>query len=443
MRHFVRFAYLLAFAASLRASYVEAASRLYGDQYTFSGMNFPGNVGITEDPVTREVVDHGTDPITLTFDGVEEIAGGMKINERAVEWPGLPGGFHVFQDASRDGLTEFDLVDWELPGEVVEFSFRTVNGTWVSGDETAHSAVTLRDLTWANSDAGSIPEFYTTGFYLWYSQGGVGVEGYSTQLPEIGLFAGPHPFDPSVPEVFYIGYSNGQVNEITQGAYEGGVDLTFGTTQLDENDASWALLADVMNVANIVGSADGFHIGFLVAPPLGTDVVIPGDLNDDGQFNSSDLDELGRAIRESLAGAKYDLNSDGAINSLDRDYLVGTIADTYLGDANLDGEFNSGDFVFVFQAGQYEDGVANNSVWATGDWNGDTEFDSGDFVTAFQAGGYEVPRGAVAGIDSADFIVAFKTGNYETDPVAAVVPEPSTLVLLSLGGLIALLRRNR
>ena len=80
---------------------------------------------------------------------------------------------------------------------------------------------------------------------------------------------------------------------------------------------------------------------------------------------------------------------------------------TYVGDSNLDGEFNSTDFVVVFTANEYEDGIPNNSGWAEGDWNGDGDFDSSDFVAAFTDGGYEM------GIRP-----------------AAVVPEPSTYALL-------------
>ena len=70
---------------------------------------------------------------------------------------------------------------------------------------------------------------------------------------------------------------------------------------------------------------------------------------------------------------------------------------TYFGDADLDGDFDSNDFVAVFAAGQYEDVLVGNSTWATGDWNGDAEFGSGDMVFAFQFGGYELgPRAAAA-----------------------------------------------
>ncbi len=55
------------------------------------------------------------------------------------------------------------------------------------------------------------------------------------------------------------------------------------------------------------------------------------------------------------------------------------------GDANLDGVFDAADLILVFQAGQFEDGLVGNSVWATGDWNGDGEFDTSDIIAAYLA----------------------------------------------------------
>ena len=37
------------------------------------------------------------------------------------------------------------------------------------------------------------------------------------------------------------------------------------------------------------------------------------------------------------------------------------------GDANRDGYFDSSDLVAVFQQGEYEDGIAENSSWTEGD----------------------------------------------------------------------------
>ncbi|MCA9196978.1 MAG: hypothetical protein KDA87_05540, partial [Planctomycetales bacterium] len=71
-------------------------------------------------------------------------------------------------------------------------------------------------------------------------------------------------------------------------------------------------------------------------------------------------------------------------------FLIHNLHNTYFGDANLDGEFNSQDLVRIFTAGEYEDDIAGNSLWLEGDWNGDGDFTSSDLVLAFQDGGYEL-----------------------------------------------------
>jgi hypothetical protein len=119
-----------------------------------------------------------------------------------------------------------------------------------------------------------------------------------------------------------------------------------------------------------------------------------GDLDGDGQLDVGDLELLQAAIRAGDQTTQFDLNGDGTVNAGDRNFWVHDLKHTYFGDANLDGQFGSGDLVAVFVAAQYEDDVPGNSTWSTGDWNGDLEFTSGDIVLAFQDGGYE--RGAAA-----------------------------------------------
>ncbi|MCA9198144.1 MAG: hypothetical protein KDA87_11420, partial [Planctomycetales bacterium] len=70
-------------------------------------------------------------------------------------------------------------------------------------------------------------------------------------------------------------------------------------------------------------------------------------------------------------------------------YLDHFLGGASIGDANLDGRFDSADLVLVFTAGGYEDNVLQNSNWDQGDWNCDGEFDSSDLVAAFQTGGYQ------------------------------------------------------
>ncbi len=114
------------------------------------------------------------------------------------------------------------------------------------------------------------------------------------------------------------------------------------------------------------------------------------DLNLDGICNAGDIDLLSAEIRGGSPDVqRFDLNNDSVVDNSDRLVWIGDLMNTFVGDADLDGEFDSGDFVQVFTSNQYEDDIAGNSTWATGDWNGDADFDSGDFVAAFTEGGYE------------------------------------------------------
>ncbi len=109
---------------------------------------------------------------------------------------------------------------------------------------------------------------------------------------------------------------------------------------------------------------------------------------------AAEIDRFSQGLRDS--DLAFDLNSDGVVDLDDLTFLVEKQLSTSIGDANLDGSFDSSDFVAVFQVGQYEDGLPLNSSWSTGDWNCDREFDSSDFLFAFQAGGYEATASPAA-----------------------------------------------
>lgn len=117
----------------------------------------------------------------------------------------------------------------------------------------------------------------------------------------------------------------------------------------------------------------------------------------------ADIDEFVASIRKDSEKnapwleASFDLNGDGKVSRSDKAYLLGSVLRTVVGDSNLDGEFSSRDFILVFSANEYEDGIDGNSTWATGDWSGDREFSSADLVIAFSEGRYEIgPQVAVA-----------------------------------------------
>ena len=136
---------------------------------------------------------------------------------------------------------------------------------------------------------------------------------------------------------------------------------------------------------------------------------LPGDFNGNGELDIDDINQLGLQAASRENNPIFDLNADTFVNQTDVTIWVKDLKNTWIGDANLDGEFNSGDFVEVFTAGKYEADV--EAVWGEGDWNSDARFNSGDFVVAFTDGGYERGPAAIA---------------------AASVPEPSGFVMLVL-----------
>lgn len=133
--------------------------------------------------------------------------------------------------------------------------------------------------------------------------------------------------------------------------------------------------------------------GQLVGPDsLGTMTfrrVARGDFDANGQIDADDIDQLSAEIRNGSGNRLFDLNQDSQVDHQDHEAWVERIANSWFGDSNLDGRFDSGDLIMVFQIGKYEDGIANNAGWADGDWNGDAEFNSSDFVIAFCCGGFE------------------------------------------------------
>jgi hypothetical protein len=149
--------------------------------------------------------------------------------------------------------------------------------------------------------------------------------------------------------------------------------------------------------------------------------TLPGDFNNNGVLDAPDIDDLTMQSAGGQNPPAYDLNADNAVNASDVTVWVKQLFGTWIGDANLDKEFNSGDLVQVLASGLYE--VDSDSKWSTGDFNGDGRSNSGDLVAALADGGYE--QGPV--------------------PAVSAVPEPTSLALLlvALCGLAAMRRRVR
>lgn len=151
-------------------------------------------------------------------------------------------------------------------------------------------------------------------------------------------------------------------------------------------------------------------------------IVLFGDFDGNGILDNDDIALLGAEVRRGTNDLGMDVNGDGLVDMSDHTFWVKhrEVAFSYFGDANLNGEFNSGDLVAVFGAGEYEDATEGNSLWSEGDWNGDGDFDTTDLVVAFQDGGYEQgPRVS-----------------------AHTVPEPATNVFLTFSAMVLLFKRR-
>ncbi len=134
-----------------------------------------------------------------------------------------------------------------------------------------------------------------------------------------------------------------------------------------------------------------------VAPPTADTQTQANDLpsadfDNSGQVNALDIDLLCAAIQGGNPATRFDLDESGVVNAADAQFMVKKILRTSIGDANLDGIFDSSDLVQVFQAGVYEDEVFGNAGWEAGDWDCDGDFTTADLIAAFQDGGYERPN---------------------------------------------------
>ena len=167
------------------------------------------------------------------------------------------------------------------------------------------------------------------------------------------------------------------------------VDFTYDDvapwpTSADGEGFSLELIDPMGTPSNDLDNAQRWRSGFVLGGTPGQDSPDP-DFNQDGRLTAEDIDAFCDASADEH---RFDLDGNGNVDDDDYLVLIEDIFQTSIGDANLDGIFNSRDLVQIFQAGQYQDNHPRNSTWSTGDWNCDREFDTGDLVFAFQRGGY-------------------------------------------------------
>ena len=177
-------------------------------------------------------------------------------------------------------------------------------------------------------------------------------------------------------------------------------DFALGNelTWTDINQRDWLGTYHLIAVYNRALTEEEVGANFAAGESaLIRDAGLPGDFDGNGMLDVLDVNALNDQISNGVADATFDLNSDGAVDESDLQIWVKDLKNTWIGDADLDGEFRTTDLVSVFQTGKFEKDVS--AGWEDGDWNGDGRFGTADFITAFQDGGFEKgPRVAVKSV---------------------------------------------
>jgi hypothetical protein len=268
------------------------------------------------------------------------------------------------------------------------------------GDLDLNNRFTNGGPQWITEPGPEAGEYYSAGLVL-ADESGYVIE-YEIPLGSLDKDGAAYPAD----------------NPVTTG------DVILFNVAVDDNDAPENLAAQnghhILWQVEGAGSPYGGGENIWIVPLSLTDAIVsvPGDFNGSGALDSADIDDLTGQSAGGLNPAAYDLNSDALVNEGDVNVWIKDLFNSWVGDADLNGVFDSSDLVAVLASGAYEADVA--SVWSTGDFNGDGRTNSTDLVAALADGGYELgPRAAVA-----------------------AVPEPGSLLLLVLGGLACIVRRR-
>jgi hypothetical protein len=359
--------------------------------------------GVGDEAAWASATPHGTDEffeLETPLDGDEDLQ---------VTWKALwdDENLYVLIEVNDDEIINFEALNWEDDSLEIyidaqnldepEYNPTTVQGipayqfTAIAGQEPIDDTTTLftHGINSYECCDGQYPVGSDTGAMVWSED--PGFYSFEVAFPWVAL-------------------------EETPANIQQRGEFGFGIAINDDDDGGardtqimWATeLGDLWHVAS------SFPSVALVGAGPG-----PGDFNSSGALDAADLDDLTGQSAGGTNPAAYDLNADALVNSTDVQVWVKDLFNSWIGDANLDGQFNSSDLVAVLASGTYEANV--DAVWSTGDFNGDGRANSGDLVAALADGGYEVgPRAA-----------------------AAAVPEPAAIVLCTLGIGVLLARCRR
>ena len=142
-----------------------------------------------------------------------------------------------------------------------------------------------------------------------------------------------------------------------------------------------------------------------------SDVVVIGDFDFSGGYNAADVDLLNTQIPGTVppVDPKFDVapfgSPDDIIDTNDRDTWIRTLVGSNYGDTDLDGDIDTSDLTISII--NFTSAGGTGKFWSDGDTDGDMDVDTLDLTTSII--------------------------NFTGAAAATAIPEPGSLMLLTLG----------
>ena len=382
---------------------VAAQSRIDGTSFDVSIYNLPDAAGtvrlndaagsncdseagtvVGDDAATDECLVETAEapPVSMTFGAGAQAIGGLSVTPTAVPFEGLDPESPIIAFNSATGESA-PLSTWSTSGDLIEFKLRTPDNSFPSAVEDDFWGFAATGIQYPNTEPDQEvglpfdePVDNFTNFYFWFENEDGPIAEYDIFLP-VGIGVGQHPLEESR-DVVYVFYSEGQVDQATDTVAGGTLDFYSHGSILDASPeiGNLLFLADGVGIDGL--SITGVGFGMLVQPPeSGAAPGLTGDFDGDGALSVTDIDLLSSQVGAGfavIADLVFDLNRDNAVSNDDRSVWVETLANTFFGDADLNGSVEFADFLALSA------GFGTEGGWAEGDFDGSGDVAFADFL---------------------------------------------------------------